>query len=192
MNATRQIAILPGRNLAGPVGVAALLAALLCLGSGAASASGISGSSSRPVLMARIFTSEIPSAAEDPGQFLRIAVIIPPDAEVAAVEAFMDEVDHGRSTGRWRECDLDSGRCEIEGGRVEGLRRLEFPDHGEVLLDFWNDHPSQPRFGKLRVVFRAKGNLRKTYQPSECWLRTECGYAGWMDMTIVDDDQAGK
>jgi len=159
-----------------------------CLGiaSTAATASGISGAKARQALMARIFTSEIPSSAEDRGRFVRIAVIIPPRSEVAKVEAFMDEEDHGRSVGRWQDCDLETGTCDIEGGRVEGLRRLEFPDHGEVLLDFWNDHPEEARYGKLRVVFRPKGNLRKNYVPRECWLQTECGYAGWMDNTITD------
>ena len=151
-----------------------------------AMATGISGTGARPALMTRIFTSEVPSSVHDEGQFVRIVVIIPPRAEVAYVEAFMDEEDHGRSMDRWRECDLDTGECEVDGGRVQGLRRLEFPDHGEVLLDFWNEHPADPRFGKLRVVFRPKGNLRKTYVPKECWLKIECGYAGWMDRTIID------
>ncbi len=146
----------------------------------------------RPALMARIFTSEVPSSVEDEGQFVRMAVIIPPRAEVAIVEAFMDEEDHGRSKDRWRSCDLQTGECEIDGGRIEGLRRLEFPDHGEVLLDFWNEHPSEPRFAKLRVLFRPRGNLRKTYVPKECWLQTECGYAGWMDLTVVDPDPSSE
>ncbi len=152
----------------------------------AAMASGISGAMSRPALMARIYTSEVPSSVMDEGQFLRIAVIIPPRAEVASVEAFMDEEDYGRSTDRWLPCDLQTGECEVEGGRIEGLRRLEFPDHGEVLLDFWNEHPAESRYAKLRVLFRPRGSLRKTYVPKECWLQIECGYAGWMDMTITD------
>ena len=52
---------------------------------------------------------------------------------------------------------------------------------------------AEPRFAKLRVTFRPQGNLRKTYVPRECWLRTECGYAGWMDLSIVDDsDLSGR
>ena len=152
--------------------------------------SGISGAVSRPALMARIYTSEVPSSAVDEGMFIRIAVIIPPRAEVANVEAFMDSEDFGRSTDKWRSCDLRTGNCTIEGGRVEGLRRREYPDRGEVLLDFWNDHPSEPRFAKLRVIFRPQGNLRKTYVPKECWLRTECGYAGWMDLSVVDPEES--
>lgn len=152
--------------------------------------SGISGAVSRPALMARIYTSEVPSSAVDEGMFIRIAVIIPPRAEVANVEAFMDSEDFGRSTDKWRSCDIRTGNCTIEGGRVEGLRRLEYPDRGEVLLNFWNDHPSEPRFAKLRVIFRPQGNLRKTYVPKECWLRTECGYAGWMDLSVMDPEES--
>lgn len=166
--------------------LAVMWAACLGIVPPAAMASGISGAKARQALMARIFTSEIPSSAEDQGRFVRIAVIIPPRSEVAKVEAFMDEQDHGSSVGRWQDCDLETGICEIEGGRIEGLRRLEFPDHGEVMLDFWNDHPDEARYGKLRVVFRPKGNLRKNYVPRECWLRIECGYAGWMDNTVID------
>ncbi|MGD2032793.1 MAG: hypothetical protein PVJ74_09985, partial [Gammaproteobacteria bacterium] len=59
----------------------------------------------RPALMARIYTSEVPSSAIDDGQFIRMAVIIPPRAEVANVEAFMDVEDFGRSMDRWRPCD---------------------------------------------------------------------------------------
>ena len=152
--------------------------------------SGISGAMGRSALMARIYTSEVPSSAVDEGMFIRIAVIIPPRAEVADVEAFMDSEDFGRSTDKWRPCDIRTGNCTIEGGRVEGLRRLEYPDRGEVLLDFWNDHPSEPRFAKLRVIFRPQGNLRKTYVPKECWLRTECGYAGWMDLSVMDPEES--
>jgi hypothetical protein len=169
-----------------------LTSAALGVSPGASIASGISGAMGRPPLMARIYTSEVPSSAADEGQFIRIAVIIPPRAEVAVVEAFMDDENHGRSVDRWQSCDLQTGDCEIDGGRVEGLRRLEFPDHGEVLLDFWNEHPEEPRHAKLRVVFRPHGNLRKTYVPKECWLRTECGYAGWMDLTITDPDSSDE
>lgn len=159
----------------------------------AVTGSGISGAMGRPALMARIYTSEVPSSTADDGLFVRMAVIIPPRAEVANVEAFMDVEDFGRSMDRWRPCNLDTGECEVEGGRVQGLRRLEYPDRGEVLLDFWNEHPVEPRFAKLRVTFRPQGNLRKTYVPRECWLRTECGYAGWMDLSIVDDsDLSGR
>jgi hypothetical protein len=159
----------------------------------AVTGSGISGAMGRPALMARIYTSEVPSSTADDGLFVRMAVIIPPRAEVANVEAFMDVEDFGRSTDRWRPCNLDTGECEVEGGRVQGLRRLEYPDRGEVLLDFWNEHPVAPRFAKLRVTFRPQGNLRKTYVPRECWLRTECGYAGWMDLSIVNDsDLSGQ
>lgn len=173
------------RNLVTSLSIAALAAAMV-VPFLAAMASGISGAMGRPALMARIYTSEVPSSVMDEGQFLRIAVIIPPRAEVAAVEAFMDDENHGRSIDRWRPCDLETGECEVEGGRIEGLRRLEFPDHGEVLLDFWNEHPAESRYAKLRVLFRPRGNLRKTYVPKECWLQIECGYAGWMDMTITD------
>jgi len=152
--------------------------------------SGISGALGRPALMARIYTSEVPSSTMDEGMFTRIAVIIPPRSEVANVEAFMDEEDYGRSMDKWRPCDLQSGDCVIEGGRVEGLRRLEYPDRGEVLLDFWNDHPSEPRFAKLRVIFRPQGNLRKIYVPKKCWLQTECGYAGWMDLSVTDPEES--
>jgi hypothetical protein len=159
----------------------------------AVTGSGISGAMGRPALMARIYTSGVPSSTADDGLFVRMAVIIPPRAEVANVEAFMDVEDFGRSMDRWRPCNLDTGECEVEGGRVQGLRRLEYPDRGEVLLDFWNEHPVEPRFAKLRVTFRPQGNLRKTYVPRECWLRTECGYAGWMDLSIVDDsDLSGR
>jgi hypothetical protein len=171
----------------GRTGLLALIwTACLVIAPPAAVASGISGAKARQALMARIFTSEVPSSTEDRGRFVRIAVIIPPRSEVAKVEAFMDDEDHGRSVGQWQDCDLETGVCEIDGGRIEGLRRLEFPDHGEVMLDFWNDHPEEARYGKLRVVFRPKGNLRKNYLPRECWLRVECGYAGWMDNTVID------
>jgi hypothetical protein len=170
-----------------------LLGALLGAFPLAVTGSGISGAMGRPALMARIYTSEVPSSTADDGLFVRMAVIIPPRAEVANVEAFMDVEDFGRSMDRWRPCNLDTGECEVEGGRVQGLRRLEYPDRGEVLLDFWNEHPVEPRFAKLRVTFRPQGNLRKTYVPRECWLRTECGYAGWMDLSIVDDsDLSGR
>lgn len=170
-----------------------IAAVAACLGSfigtvpSAVWGSGTSGAMGRPALMARIYTSEVPSSAIDEGQFIRMAVIIPPRAEVANVEAFMDVENYGRSIDRWRPCDLETGDCDVEGGRVEGLRRLEYPDRGEVLLDFWNAHPSEPRFAKLRVTFRPQGNLKKTYVPKECWLRTECGYAGWMDLSIQED-----
>ena len=172
-----------------PAARASCLGILLGIVPSAAPASGTSGAMGRPALMARIYTSEVPSSAIDDGQFIRMAVIIPPRAEVANVEAFMDVEDFGRSMDRWRPCDLDTGHCLVEGGRVTGLRRLEYPDRGEVLLDFWNDHPEDPRFAKLRVTFRPQGNLKKTYVPKECWLRTECGYAGWMDLTIQDDGE---
>lgn len=171
-------------------GVGSLLAGLCSDALG----SGISGTPARPALMARIYTSEVPSSAVHDGQFIRMAVIIPPRAEVASVQAFMDVEDYGRSIDRWRPCDLDTGQCDVDGGHVQGLRRLEYSDRGEVLLDFWNEHPTEPLFGKLRVIFRPRGNLKKTYVPKKCWLHTECGYAGWMDLSVIDapppeDDQ---
>ena len=76
---------------------------------------------------------------------------------------------------------MNSGDCEIEFARVEGLRRIRYADRDEVLLDFWNQHPDTSRFGKLKVTFLPQGNLKKIYVPKECWLQIECGYAGWMD-----------
>jgi len=142
---------------------------------------GASGTGSRPILMARIYTSEVPPTTGDEANFIRMAVIIPPGSKVAKVEAFMDLEDFGRSTDSWRPCDVESGACELPDGRVDGLRRIRYPDREEVLLDFWNEHPDVSRFGKLRVTFLPLGNLRKIYVPRECWLQVECGYAGWMD-----------
>jgi hypothetical protein len=88
----------------------------------AVTGSGISGAMGRPALMARIYTSEVPSSTADDGLFVRMAVIIPPRAEVANVEAFMDVEDFGRSMDRWRPCNLDTGECEVEGGGDLNIR----------------------------------------------------------------------
>jgi len=153
-------------------------------------AAGASGTGARPIMMARIYTSEVPPTTGDEASFIRMAVIIPPGSKVAKVEAFMGMENFGRSTGGWRPCDVESGACELDGGRVDGLRRIRYPDREEVLLDFWNEHPDASRFGKLRVTFLPFGNLKKTYVPKECWLQVECGYAGWMD-EIGGDDKGG-
>lgn len=149
-----------------------------------AQAAGPTGSGTRPVMMARIYTSEVPSSVVEEGRYITVAVIIPPGSKVAKVEAFMDEEDFGRSIDRWRPCDLDTGNCELEHGRVEKIRRLRYPDRDEVMLDFWNDDPQKSSYAKLRVTFLPTGNLKKLYVPRECWLRTECGYAGWMDQSV--------
>lgn len=149
-------------------------------------AAGPTGSGTRPVMMARIYTSEVPSSVVEEGRYVTVAVIIPPGSKVAKVEAFMDEQDYGRSINRWRTCDLDSGSCELEHGRVEKIRRLRYPDRDEVMLDFWNDNPQNSSYAKLRVTFLPQGNLKKIYRPRECWLRTECGYAGWMDQSVKE------
>lgn len=169
--------------------VVATLAALAGLAATAAGhAGGLSGTGSRQVMMARIYTSEVPSSVVEEGRFVRLAVIIPPGSQVAKVEAFMDEQDYGRSVDRWRRCDLETGACELAQGRVEGLRRLRYSDREEVMADFWNDHPESSSYAKLRVTFLPKGNLKKVYVPRECWLRIECGYAGWMDQAVSESD----
>lgn len=152
----------------------------------AVDAAGPTGSGTRPVMMARIYTSEVPSSVIEDGRYVTLAVIIPPGSKVAKVEAFMDVQDYGRSTDRWRPCDLETGACDLEHGRVEKIRRLRYPDRDEVMLDFWNEDPDKSSYAKLRVTFLPMGNLKKIYVPRECWLRTECGYAGWMDQAVKE------
>ena len=164
--------------------IVAAVAGLIAVWS--ARAAGPTGSGTRPVLMARIYTSEVPSSVVEDGRYVTLAVIIPPGSQVAKVEAFMDEQDYGRSIDRWRPCNLVTGVCEIEHGRVERIRRLRYPDRDEVMLDFWNDDPDNSSYAKLRVTFLPRGNLKKIYVPRECWLRTECGYAGWMDHSVKE------
>ncbi|UCC14779.1 MAG: hypothetical protein JSW21_02120 [Gammaproteobacteria bacterium] len=167
---------MPNRARVAPL---AFIAALIL--SPPAFPAGASGTASRAIMMARIYTSEVPPTTGKEANFIRMAVIIPPGSMVAKVEAFMALENFGRSTGGWRPCDLGNGVCEMAEGRVHGLRRIRYPDRDEVLLDFWNEHPDASRFAKLRVTFLPQGNLRKTYVPKECWLKVECGYAGWMD-----------
>ena len=140
------------------------------------------------IFQVRMYTSEVPSAVLEEGQFVRIGVILPPGAKVVKVEAFMDEENHGKSIDDWRECDLENGDCELENARVDRLIRWNNPEDITVTADFWNTHESLPRYGKLKVTFMPMGNLQKIYKPRECWLRTECGFAGWMDQAYKEED----
>lgn len=148
---------------------------------------GWSGTNLSKVFMVRMYTSEVPSAAVEEGRYVRIGVILPPKSKVVKVEAFMDEEDFGRSIDEWSECDLSSGACEIDDVQVDGLARVNTEQDVQILANFWNFHASQPRYAKLKVTFMPVGNPRKTYRPKECWLRTECGYAGWMDAAYEEE-----
>jgi hypothetical protein len=170
-------------RVSGSLGIA--LAALVL--PGAVSHAGLTGTGHRQIFMVRIYTSEVPSAVLEEGRYVRVGVILPPKSRVVKVEAFMDEQDHGRSIDRWRDCDLDSGDCEINGVRVDGLARVNTEKDVQILANFWNFHETRPRFAKLKVTFMPIGNPRKTYHPKACWLRTECGYAGWMDAAYEEE-----
>jgi len=163
---------------AGVVGVALLAAAVPAFASRAKSG---------PIFFVRIYTSEVPSSVVDEGQYVRIGVILPPASKVAKVEAFMDDIDHGRSVGKWKSCDFESGDCELSDARVSGLSRSNSPTDVVITADFWNLHSESARFGKLKVTFLPIGNMRKNYSPKECWLRVECGFAGWMDRSFKEE-----
>lgn len=148
---------------------------------------GLAGTSSRPLFMVRMYTSEVPSTMVDEGRYVRIGVILPPLSKVLKVEAYMDEEDYGRSTDKWRDCDFRDGSCELDGVRVDGLSRINTAQDVQILANFWNYHETSPRYAKLKVTFMPIGNPRKTYRPRACWLRTECGYAGWMDAAYEEE-----
>jgi hypothetical protein len=148
---------------------------------------GMTGTGHRNMFMVRMYTSEVPSAVVEEGRYVRIGVILPPLSKVLKVEAYMDEVDHGRSVDGWADCDLESGTCELDGVRVDGLSRVNTERDVQILANFWNYHDTKPRFAKLKVSFLPTGNPRKTYNPKYCWLRTECGYAGWMDAAYDEE-----
>ena len=142
---------------------------------------------SGPIFFVRIYTSEVPSSVVTEGQYVRIGVILPPASKVAKVEAFMDDSDYGRSTDKWRSCDFKSGECELEDARVTGLSRTNSPTEVIITADFWNMHSELPRFAKLKVTFLPIGNMKKNYARKECWLRVECGFAGWMDRDFKEE-----
>jgi hypothetical protein len=168
-----------------------ILIALLTALTGGSAWAGLAGTSSRPLFMVRIYTSEVPSTILEEGRYVRIGVILPPLSKVVKVEAYMDDEDYGRSTDRWGSCDFRDGSCEIEGVRVDGLSRINTDQDVQILANFWNYHESRSRFAKLKVTFLPVGNPRKTYRPKQCWLRTECGYAGWMDAAYEEEAPAG-
>jgi len=149
---------------------------------------GLAGTGHRQIFMVRTYTSEVPSAVAEEGRYVRVGVILPPKSKVVKVEAYMDEQDFGRSVDRWHHCDFDEGRCDIASTRVDGLSRINTDQDVQILVNFWNFHDTESRYAKLKVTFMAVGNPRKTYRPQECWLRTECGYAGWMD-AAYDEEQ---
>jgi hypothetical protein len=165
---------------------ATLALAALALPAGISHA-GWTGTNHRQLFMVRMYTSEVPSAVVEEGRYVRIGVILPPKSKVVKVEAFMDEQDFGRSLDRWSHCDLSSGACEIDDVQVDGLARVNTERDVQILANFWNFHESQPRYAKLKVTFMPVGNPRKTYRPKHCWLRTECGYAGWMDAAYEEE-----
>ncbi len=142
---------------------------------------------SGPIFFVRIYTSEVPSTVVDEGQYVRIGVILPPGSKIAKVEAFMDEHDYGRSMDKWRPCDLETGNCELSDARVTGLARTNSATEVVIVADFWNLHNELARFGKLRVTFLPIGSMKKNYRQKECWLRVECGFAGWMDRAFEEE-----
>ena len=142
---------------------------------------------SGPIFFVRIYTSEIPSTVVDEGQYVRIGVILPPASKVAKVEAFIDDHDYGRSMDRWHPCDFKTGECELSDARVTGLSRTNSATEVVITADFWNMHSESARFGKLRVTFLPIGSMKKNYLPKECWLRIECGFAGWMDRDFKEE-----
>jgi hypothetical protein len=142
---------------------------------------------SGPIFFVRMYTSEVPSSVADDGQYVRIGVILPFASKVAKVEAFMDDVNYGRSIGKWRTCDFKSGDCELDDARVTGLSRKNLPTEVVITADFWNMHSDSSRFAKLKVTFLPIGNMRKNYARKECWLRVECGFAGWMDKNFKEE-----
>ena len=148
---------------------------------------GRASTGSRQVFMVRTYTSEVPSAVADEGRYVRVGVILPPNSKVVKVEAYMDEQNFGRSVDRWHHCDFSEGRCEVASTRVDGLSRINSNRDVQILANFWNFHDTKPRYAKLKVTFLPIGNPRKTYRPRECWLRTECGYAGWMDAAYKEE-----
>jgi len=139
------------------------------------------------IFFVRMYISEVPSTVAEEGQYVRIGVILPPASKVAKVEAFMDDLDHGRSVDKWRSCDFESGDCELGDARVSGLSRTNSTTEVVVSADFWNLHHDTARFAKLKVTFLPVGNMRKNYLPKECWLRVECGFAGWMDSDFKEE-----
>ncbi|MGI9264282.1 MAG: hypothetical protein ACR2QU_05100 [Gammaproteobacteria bacterium] len=142
---------------------------------------------SGPIFFVRIYTSEVPSSVASEGQYVRIGVILPADSKVAKVEAFMDDTDFGRSTDKWRSCDFKTGDCELDSARVTGLSRTNSLTEVVITADFWNMHNEMPRFAKLKVTFLPIGNMKKNYARKECWLRVECGFAGWMDSDFKEE-----
>jgi hypothetical protein len=148
---------------------------------------GLAGTGHRQIFMIRTYTSEVPSAVADEGRYIRVGVILPPKSKVVKVEAYMDEQDFGRSVDRWHHCDFDEGHCDVAATRVDGLSRINTDKDVQILANFWNFHETEPRYAKLKVTFMPVGNPRKTYRPKECWLRTECGYAGWMDAAYEEE-----
>ena len=142
---------------------------------------------SGPIFFVRIYTSEIPSAVVDEGRYVRIGVILPPGSKIAKVEAFMDDHNYGRSMNKWRSCDFKTGDCELGDARVTGLSRMNSATEVVIAADFWNTHSESARFGKLRVTFLPIGSMKKNYLPKECWLRVECGFAGWMDRAFEEE-----
>lgn len=155
------------------------------------------GTSSGPVFLVRSFSGEVPSAAD--GRVLRLGVILPPKSRVVKVEAFMNEEDQGRRVGAWHACDLETGECQVPDGRVENLARVDSDVDVEVAASFVNSHPEDTQWAKLQVTFLPQGNIRKTYRPKECYMRSRCGFAGYMtgqrdglppDMELRVEDEA--
>jgi hypothetical protein len=157
--------------------VASLLPLAALLAAPAVLADGM-GTNSGPVFMQRSFSGEVPSAED--GRVLRLGVILPPKSKVVKVEAFMNEEDQGRSVGGWDACDLETGECQVPDGRVENLARVDSDVDVEVAASFVNSHPEDTQWAKLKVTFLPQGNVRKTYRPKECYMRSRCGFAGYM------------
>lgn len=151
---------------------------LLLLLVSAPAAADRAGTTTSPVFMVRTYSGEVPSAQD--GRVLRLGVILPPKSKVVKVEAYMDQEDRGNRVGAWGDCDVETGECDTEHGRMEGLERVVSESDVEVSASFVNSHPDETHWAKLKVTFLPWGNIARTYEPRECVMRTRCGFAGYI------------